>query len=805
MMQQSSQKRRWAAVGAGCIVVLTALAAGAQPGVDTPIGGPAIGQELRGTAPEAAQTSDDRPNIDLVEWGWGRFEEGVPAEAFSPLTVWISSGESAWSGTLRFSYNQDRTQRTIISVPVSTTPGRSTPVELTAVFPAGCEGATAELFDTKRRDRRPFATFPSQLELPFPSASASANRVLVVGDSNARTLWERLKLDDLEQNADSGPVGHAPPAWSAWQQTKTTDVREAYIDQILATNVRPDRLPQAWAAYEGVALVILAADAWDRMEPRSRSALQAWVWSGGRVLVEAGGAGNTWANVFPVWAGETPIVLDDQSRISIAGRLMELPPVVALPPPSQKVSEASSARVLARRIQITDRGLADGWRIAWPSYDDEAGGSGVLAVGPAGFGVVGVLSVDPLQIIGMLDSARIRRVWREAILEVAAVKDAPVQGWGWYGASSAPDMETGTALSASLDFAAKGQALGTRVFLLLVAGVAVLALLLGPGDWWVLKRLRKSHLSWASALVWTGLACVFAFVTPSLIRSGGSQYGRVRVVDTIAGEPPVSATTVASGIFGASSRRVKLADEGSGSFTRGVSALQTWSDAARTFGPLSLVQRSSRADPSLRESVSPELGVGQWTFRTLQTQAPARPNPTAISARLEGDLSEPRVVLLNVPVGATIHASRLTCRGKKFDVTFAAGEVVGSVVGASVGRLETRTGDAKPLPVGSVNLDGVPIASTLNNGYPYVTGQTNPLAPSFSMMGPIQRAESMNRRAAHGWAILAVRLSGAGGAVPEDSGMDYHDRTYVRIAVPLPPGFDFDEVSDETDEGSTPP
>ncbi len=769
-----------------------------------------VGEELRAKAPDAAVTNDNRPNIDLIEWGWGRFEEGVPAETFVPLTVWLSSGEEAWSGTLRLTYSQDRTQQTVIAVPVSTTPGRSTPVELTAVFPASCEGAVAELVDTRRRDRRTFSTFPSSLELPFPMASSSSNRILVVGESNARTLWERLTVDELEGNEEAVRAGQSPPAYNAaWRHGTPADAREAYVKQAVATNVRPERLPYAWAAYEGVALVILGQDAWGRMDPRGRSALQTWVWSGGRLLLEADGAGSVWANVFPSWAGETPIALNEQSRMTVPARLMDLPESVAALPPSQRPLEASSSPVLARRIELSARGKADGWRIAWPAGDDDSGGSGVLAVGPAGFGMVGVLSADPLRIAGGIESAQIRRLWREAMLEVVTAKDSQAEAWGWYGAASAPDMEMGSALTDAMNLTALGQALGSGVFFVLVGGVGVLAFLVGPGDWFILRKVRKSHLSWATALVWTGLASGFAYVAPSLVRSGGTEYGRVRVVDTLAIEPPVTASAVVSGVFGATSRSVRVVDEGPGTFTRGVSALQSWSDTARTFGPLAVVQRSSRYDPSLRESVVAELGLGQWTFRTLLTQTPARADPTAVSARLAGDPDEPEVLLLNVPVGATIHSGRLAWRGKQFELTFEPGEAgaggVGDVEGQALTgtrRLETRRGVARPLVTPAPNLDGA-VAGQSAPGYPYMTAQMNPVAPSLSMMGPMQRSQGMAQRNQADWALVVVRMSGAGLATPEESGIDYRERTYLRIAVPVPPGFADQETLDEL-PGTTP-
>lgn len=761
---------RWRVASLASALLLLSTASGQQ--VPTSDG-------LRAKAPDRADTKSDDPNIDLVEWGWGRFDEGIPGETFAPVTVWISSGDKAWSGTLRLTYNQDQTQDAVIEVPVSTTPGNSTPIELTVVIPNGCEKATAELFGEGKRDRRTFANIPSSTQLPFPMASSTPSRILIVGDSSARTLWERMTVADVEaEGQPAGPVMHTIPGTSV----ATADRWQAYWNGAITTSIKPDRLPQAWAAYEGLDLVILGPDAWDQIDPRSRAALQTWVWSGGRLLLEAPAAGSSWANIFPVWAGETPIALNPQSTVTIPAHLFDLPDSFRELPTSQRPSPASSRPILARRIELTSRGEADGWRVAWPSGNDETGKSGVFAVGPAGFGFVGVISVEPSRIIGMLDSARIRRVWREAVREVVALRTDPEYGWAWYGGNSAPDMMTGTALTTTLDYTARGKPLGTGVFLILLGGVGILALLVGPFDAIVLRRMRKSHHSWATALAWTGLASLFAAAAPSLVHSGGSNYGRVRVIDTLALEPPVSASTVATGIFGARSGRVRLMDEGPGTFVRGVSALQSWSSSSSTaFSPILLAQRSSRADPSLRESVANDVRLGQWTFRTLLAQTPARQDPAAMSARIEGDPEAPTIVLLNVPVSASIQQARVRIGEHLYTITFDPPEAA-----AAGATLSTRRGEAAKIVGPPINLDGTGVLVVNPSTYPYPNAQSDEQAPSFSLMGPLQRRNSSECRRKGGWGVVELLLSDACPPTPGERNTEYFERTYCRIAVPLP-------------------
>ncbi len=741
--------------------------------------------------PARAGSRDGKPNIDLVEWGWGRADEGVQAEMFIPVTVWISSGEKPWSGLLRLRHQQDRTQDALVEIPVSTTPSRSIPIELTVVLPSQCHEATVELIGNGERDTRKFATFAGPDQLGMPLASIGAPRVLIVGDSSARSLRAALTVEDVETDQEA-PSPLPPSIVNQWGRPETpTDPREAFWHNAVCATVRADRLPLAWAAYEGLALVVLAPDAWDAMDSRARTALQTWVWSGGRVLVEVAPAGNAWANFFPEWSGETPVALGEQARISNPARLFDLPTSLAAVPPSQRVPDASGPPTLGRRIELTARGRADGWKILWASGDDPE--SGTLAVGPSGFGMVGLLSVDPARIIGLLDTPRIRRLWQEAAFEIAPPRIPDNSGWGWYAFPSAPDHQASAGLLAALDACARRKPVGAGVFLGLIAGVGLLALLVGPVDAIVLKRFRKSHLSWASALGWTALACGIALAAPTLLRSGGSQYGRFRIVDTLALDPPVSASTHATGIYAASATRIGLLDEGPGTFSRGVSALDTWASSSATFAPLRVSQRSSLADPSLRESVATDLSLGQWTFRTLLTQTPARIAPLAPTGRIEGTLSSGTVVLRNLPAEAEIDVAWMRIGSRFHGLTLDDEPADTSPTG-----LRTRRASIvpPPPPAPPPTADGL---VRVEPGQVDVSMAVSSADGRLAMVGPSQRASAAEHRQAAGWATVFIRIHSRTRPEGAHRGVEHFEHALHRIAIPLPPGF-----QDSSTDGATP-
>ena len=61
--------------------------------------------------------------------------------------------------------------------------------------------------------------------------------------------------------------------------------------------------------------------------------------------------------------------------------------------------------------------------------------------------------------------------------------------------------------------------------------VALLAFCIGPVDRFALKRLKQLHRSWASALVWIGIASVGATVIPSMLATGTPHAGQLTRAD----------------------------------------------------------------------------------------------------------------------------------------------------------------------------------------------------------------------------------------------------------------------------------
>lgn len=812
--------------------------------------------------PSAALAQRLEVKIESVRWGW----QGVmPADRFAPVRVVLSSGDQASSGIVQLEFDQDPTQRGRVSAAYATTPGLSTPVELTAALPRSASNARVTVIDLSGRGPRVVATRTiSGVFDGGPEVISDRAIVPTWGRSSLPRAWRTL--------ADPSGVARALPDATLSEGSfgesdrPAPDGRLRREQRLMVTPAEdvPGSIG-AWSAYDGVELVVVGAMGEARLDPRTLDAVRAWVLSGGRLVIVAEPAGDGWRRWLPEGPAFDVASVGDLAPVpgpaELRGVLDALRISAEAPPPDRgrmardelidewhkQLRELNArafepaASVRARTITLTQRGVAAGWRTRWALGETAA----LIAEGPIGFGFVTIVGVDPELALAEVSAPGLRAAWGSAARTILdrdggwmSRSVAPEWRWGFANAQSFEgDPEAGRAVWSAIDRSVRGQGLrvdvGAEVFFGIAGCVVVLALLLGPIDALVLKRLGARSLAWASALFWIGLASVAGVMIPTLMRSGESSAGRFSEADVLL-EPSgaAGAREVASSaalawdasvgtIFAGRPERFTLEDDGLGRVSRGISAISNvgQSSAFRSFAPHDAMEASVGLEPgparalgvgTIRGSRASGLDLGQWMLRSVMDTG-VRPADAGLggdgglssTARIDDTPDGPALVieLRGLPAAATLS-------GAWVRLGPGLGRVVVPEVWSGEGRVRltvrTPSGEADP---GTRRMLGFVPGPVPPGQDPTPGGAfTEPQPAAMSLWGARSRSLAHETRAASGrYAVVLVELTGLpmdvtprAGEQPkadEETGtfvrrsqtnLKVHRDARVRLSVPIP-------------------
>src|SRR5690606_1059067 len=138
----------------------------------------------------------------------------------------------------------------------------------------------------------------------------------------------------------------------------------------------------------------------------------------------------------------------------------------------------------------------------------------------AGYGLVTILGLAPSRDPATLSARAAGEVWRDA-LETAldywldqteSILQAQTTG-GW-GALVIPANQR--ANNAAVERVGQVPEAGEWLFLVIAGAMSILALLVGPVDYFVLRRLGAAQRSWLTALGWVALASAVAYGGPKV-------------------------------------------------------------------------------------------------------------------------------------------------------------------------------------------------------------------------------------------------------------------------------------------------
>ena len=361
------------------------------------------------------------------------------------------------------------------------------------------------------------------------------------------------------------------------------------------------RLPDAAIGYEGLDLLVLGSPDLINLPAQQQEAIASWVRKGGRLLVWFG------PHVVPATgeiAGLLPCAVGDAETIEMTDK------------------ESAAAGLPARAARLAGRKLE-------PREGSERvellGGKGALITGRAGLGQAGVLSFDASLLT--FDSSTsdadspARKFWSPILLKL--VPDLHAQ-------SRRMDLSGNLRISAVyrvVDRLGDVPGVGTFDFSYIALVMIGMMLVVGPIDWFVLKKLGRQPWTWVTTAGWIGLVTFGALYLGHVLRSGDLHFRTLRVIDQADGQ--VVAVSSAAGIYSPKTQRYGLeSPRDSWWKPTSIDPPYSWRPPQRTGSEITLHQDQRGTAPQ-------EMGINIWHLRFLESQqTPDAQEKPLIAAKL---------------------------------------------------------------------------------------------------------------------------------------------------------------------------
>lgn len=556
----------------------------------------------------ASASEDEIFNVDLF-YGWGGYYR--PME-WTPVEIGVSSVlTEPFGGSITVAAQQDGLNTMNIRYEFALTPDMPLHLPLVTKLAFAADKFTVTIRDDK--DRRQWER-ESNLWDYSPN-----NRLLAsVGEGDlliglvGRGRFGLLRL----------------PSESVCQSSRGTG--KVYLGHKL-----PRMVPWDWTGFVPLDLLILYDPDWGLFQQQQLKAITEWVSNGGRLLLVLGShplsGGNPIARFLPFELQDVKQVTISQGMLQEWGLAHEQPEIVSawplVPKPGARYYDA-------------------------PRYDlDEC----LFATAHAGFGRVSVLAFDP-GTMSEGQAARSGPFWVSRIKTVLA--DDPAQsrserdrrtraghGGRTIETSADPDRAVGNAARNQARFDI-GQAQGANnaVMEFLYQGIkplsiwwvilllTVLAILLGPVDYKLLKRKDRLPLTWVTCTFWIALFTVGAYYGVQAIRGGDMELRVVSVIDAIEDDDRAWSTDYC-GLFAPYSDDYRLS---------GLQPNQWWSGIAPTQQSIwqynrEVAGRSIYCFQHDGGNIPYSLPINIWTIQCLLNESPAEKVPFSAQVRYEGE------------------------------------------------------------------------------------------------------------------------------------------------------------------------
>lgn len=391
---------------------------------------------------------------------------------------------------------------------------------------------------------------PYRVQLMGKIAYGTSTAELVLRNQKGRAEFSReVNLMDYVANRANpirqqdfllGVVGRKPPGLA--RLTDTCSTSENRQGQVFVKEKLIQGMPSDWTGFASVDTLVLYNPQYDQMTPLQAKAIHQWVSSGGRCFIVLGGRG----------------LPDD-------GPLADLLPFKLKPIHDVQLNESGLPyrERLGRKATVKAWGLPntapEGWKI-------ESFGSKetMLAVGQHGFGQVAVLAFDPSDLPDpTADNAA--AFWANLVSKfqlserrIVFTGNGGDQNQGRYYQDHVP--HTGATNNVLLHLMSIPELRPLSIWWV-IGLLALLALLLGPIDYLVLKKLDRLPLTWVTSLAIIAAFTIGAYYGVQAIRAGSMQVRAVTMIDGLAdstGKTQDAWSTSYCGIFAPASDEYKF-------------------------------------------------------------------------------------------------------------------------------------------------------------------------------------------------------------------------------------------------------
>lgn len=769
--------------------------------------------------------------ITDVRFGW---QGAIVGERWNPIRVSITGGEKGFSGVLVAEFNQDASQAACIMTPAAATPGLTTPIDLAAFIPSSCERIQFTLLSETGFEvqRLVFDQVPGPDEVEFspvrfyeqcltlalgPSSLSGAIDAVPATTPVSATALDGIAPPSVEVEMNDGEVSAEfipSPDVAAAAAVQGEALADFRWSSLKLARLEPASLPFLWTAYEAAQVLVIRTEAGPDVDPRAVDAVRAWVHSGGRLVLVVDAPGSRWRRWLPDGPDGELVDIGEVVRVAV--------PPAALAAIDQTEEAAPARDAQARPLQLTVKGAADAWALEWGPESDHPG-AGLLAQGPVGFGWVTIVGVEPQSCLANINKPGLTALWRAVLAKpldewLTLPKDDGAEYLRYGGGTPGPTAQSRAALGDLLDRLTDAAPLGVGVVLIILFGMLLLTLLVGPVDALLLRRLQLRQHSWLTALGWITLMSLIAYVVPPLIRTGPDVIHRVRVVDILAspdaGPDGGSAwSTGVTSIFASRAGPIPLEPFDPGAWWRGVSSAYGEPGSRRFLPPLmTRIDTGGPGGQDLRSAHPFNLTQGQWTFRAVADDGPAQPG---LSARLRRDDDHWQITLIGVPPHAHISQCDLIIAGRTHLVQWTSAS---SGTGENAPRIwrgrtvdapeagekpqsarpdDSPPGDEPLVQVGEITMAAatsqappVSVSSVRPVENPFTATLYNPdelsLVMGLELAAPAQRAASIDARSRSGkWGQLRLLMTGLPSAYPASPEARQTNAAIYRVLIPI--------------------
>ncbi len=529
--------------------------------------------------------------------GWeGRYRPGE----WTPLEFHIvnQTKETNFDGVLRVTALQDNRTQMIISHPMALAAKGVLPLPLVTKLVYRADSCSVELSSTELSDR--------------------LNIDLIAGGIGAKA--EALSLDDTLV----GVVGKKGFGLASLGQhvVSTAEGAGGERGKLYTCGKVPDQLPWDWTGYKSLDLLVLYAPDWTRIKDQQAKAIYEFVSGGGRLLIILGDKPVPTAGA---WGKLVPLKIDTPKERQIEPAAIQL----------------TWGQMKAQKLPVwtLPAELPAGWK----------SDASLLVYGNVGFGQVAILPLDPEGLQPALDAEACAPFWQACMAKLLPAGRSIKIG------ASGRSSDDGRAYNQQGSEVVPGAAQTDKVIEHLyripelrplsiwwvVSLLGLLALLLGPVDYLVLKKLDRLPLTWITSAVIITLFTVGAYYGVKSLRAGSMQVRAVTVIDGV-GDHAWSSHTC--GIFAPDSDDYRIVDTDPASWWAGLSAASGDRYSSRGGELLTHKIYCVQKDGGNRPESVP---INIWSMQCLTSESPAAAMPISAEITRKGDMTIAKIANLS--------------------------------------------------------------------------------------------------------------------------------------------------------------